>query len=79
MAVWTKLVDTLLGPSITARRQRGSAEVIGDDTEVSAACLQIAALAVGRGGVSRGDPTRGPWRGAGQNRARARGIGEFFP
>jgi hypothetical protein len=54
--------------------------VVGDGTEASSACPQMSAPAGGRGGVARGDPTGGPWRGVGQNRRRrlVAGIEEAF-
>jgi hypothetical protein len=55
------------GAVASRRRQRGSVEAIDDDTEASTAGPQMAAPAVRRGGVAQGDPTEGPWRGAGRN------------
>jgi hypothetical protein len=58
------------GAAASRRRQWGSAEAIGNGTEVSTACPQMEALAAGRGGAAQGDPTGGPWHGAGQNQCR---------
>jgi hypothetical protein len=54
------------GVAASRRRQRGSAEAIGDGAEASSVCPQMAAPTAGRGGVARGGPTGGPWRNAGQ-------------
>jgi hypothetical protein len=75
------------GAAASRRRQRGSAEAISNGTEMSAACPQMATPIAGRGGVARGDPTGGPWRGAGRNQRQRpvaetghgrEGLGNFF-
>jgi hypothetical protein len=45
------------GAAASRRRQRGSAEAIGDGAEASSVCPQMVAPAAGRGGVARGGPT----------------------